>query len=269
MKIKLLTKQQLVESLNPVLDGNSISSLNSTINYNCFNDFYDRPQFLEPDCNTTHEPNTQGPGKKYYLATMFVNGRPISPWSARFIGGQSTVNKQYQIQNYNDTSINLQSIVKQYLNNKNNIELDEIKVSKVKIHKIFKSKSTIGINVIMSFNLNEYENIWCKIENINSNTPEFKCDELNNLKKDVFIRVKGKIFNLLFNYLLVNSGEYTLIADEFYVYDQLGRIKKLLKNSVVEVVHTTKELIKIRIQEEIYIIKQPDYFFFNWYFIKN
>lgn len=279
MNKKLLSKEQLNEYFNPVLDGSVTNALQGIINTDAFDDFYDRPSNLEVDdttsCNKfTSDKDYYADFGKLYLSATFINGKPLTSWSAKFMNQPGGINhdkkdnmahmaNMYHL--YNLVKDKVSSFVKQGINTEFE---DNLNITNINIIKIIKTDG-INIDFILTFDLNEYKNIFCKFNKFNSNNVSFICSEIKDLSKEIQLRIKGKLFNILTNYLVADSGYYTLLSEEFYIFTALGEIKKIYKNSIIEVIKSTKDIINIRIEDKLYIIKKPDYYYFNWYFSKN
>lgn len=280
MSKKLLNKEQVYETFNPVLDGSSTGSLQGMINTDQFDAFCDRPTGLvtSDDCCDS---NFTGDGEAYNftgarlsLSATFINGKPLTDWSARFMnqpGSLSHVNRDMTAHLSN--MYHLYDLVKDrvsiFVRDANNHEFEEhLNVTNINILKITKPDG-INIDFTLTFDLNDYKNIFCKFSKFNTIDVKFSCDEISKLSKENQLRVKGKILNTLLEYLKPETGYYTLLAKEFYIFTYLGEIDKIYKDTVIEVLKSTDQYINIRIGDKLYIIKKPDYYYFNWYFSKK
>ena len=118
------------------------------------------------------------------------------------------------------------------------------------------------------FKLNDDE-LWGKFENVGVNLkPTFICEEINDIDIENKIRITGKIWNTLINWFKVKTGIYQMQAKNIFVFTELGQLKQISEGDVIEVLHSDENRIKIKHKEIIYLIKQPVYYWFNWYFIK-
>lgn len=273
MKKKLLTKEQVYEFFNPVLDGNTINSTGavSNINIDEFDNFYDRPKGLDLDhCEDEYTDEGDYPiSPTLSLSSTFINGKPLTDWSARFLNHPGSVSQAVQLTNmysiYTLIKTKFPNGFKDYLPK---VEVEETSITNIKIINIEK-KDGINITFNITFDLNEFSNIWCKIENFNNENYTFICSEINKLKFEDKLKIEGKIINTIKNFLKAESGYYILMSKEFYVFTTLGQIHKLHEGEVVELINSTSDKINIRKGNKQYIIKKPDYYYFNWLFTKK
>ena len=126
----------------------------------------------------------------------------------------------------------------------------------------------IGLNIHVKFKLND-EEVWGKFENVGVDLkPSFVCEEISKIDKENKVRITGKIWNTLLNWFKVKPGIYRMQAKYIFVFTELGQLHQLNEQDVIEVLHSDENRIKIKHKEKIYLIKNPVYYWFNWYFIK-
>lgn len=268
-KKKFLNRDQVFEFFNPVLDGSTIDC-DTSINTDVFQDFYDRPNGLECDDDSDNfEYGGRPPGKRWYLSTTYINGQPLTDWSARFLNNPTYTNKSVQLSNLYNVYMLMRSKIDGLLHKQTCSEIDETSIKNIKILKI-KKEQGIHISFVLTFDLNDNTDIWCKITNFDKMDYKFICSEISNLSKEEQLKIKGKIINALKKFLTPESGFYTLLAKEFYTYNNFGQIVKLKEGDLIEVINTKYgEVINIKKDGNLYIIKKPDYYYFNWLFSKK
>lgn len=277
--IKLLNKEIINEFFNPVLDGSTLSCSNDYMTYNLdldqFNSFCERPNDLElnNDCsNSNFTNNTDGVVPGFSLSATFINGKPLTPWSARFTNAgdyrgssrNNAINNDNLIQIYSLINTKFKDGFKKYINGNN--DLEKIIINNTKILNVEKKGIDIIFNI--TFDLNEYNNIFCKLQ-FNSHNHIFECPEISKLSVENKLKIQGQILKKVNEFLQVPSGYYTLLAEDFFVFTQFGQLHTLHKDDVVDVIYSDDSIIRIKKEGKIYIIKKPDYYYFNWLFIKN
>lgn len=299
---KFLTRDQVNENWNPVLTGETLPGSNfgyptgqtgptnpsfpgvnantygnyvnggsRNIDYNQFDQMSDKPAGLDDGCgcddgfldNPTHQ------GKQWSLSATFINGKPLTDWSARFLGMPGNMSNAIHLSNLYNIYTTLKTQIRGQLSKLlPKVELEEIIITNANVVKIEKTNH-IDISYTISFNLNERENLFCQFKKFNSSNPEFICSEISNLEMEDQLKIHGKLLNLLKEFLTPENGYYTLISKEFYTFNRFGQIEKLKENDVIEVIKSDEQSITFKKNNKQYIIKKPDYYYFNWFFIKK
>lgn len=273
----LKTKKQIFEFFNPVLGPNDFISSNNpdcpsdihpafAANADQCTDMYDKPVWLDPD----EDVHMRG-GDSLSIGAYYINGAPISSWGAR-VGGTSTqAYKQQQMQSF----YHVQQIKKKLFPNgieaffKNKTQaIEELEITKLNIVQMNPGSSGIGLNITIKFCINDDENIiWGKFINYGLDLqPKFVCEEIESLSKENKIKITGKIKNILINWFKVKTGIYQLLNNELIVYTEFGQLKRLHEGAVIEVIYSDEDKITIIYDNDKYIIKKPNYYWFNWNF---
>jgi hypothetical protein len=281
----LLTKEKVFENwLNPILSGGT----NNNIQYPgtfplppglqnpthvappTANDMIERPSWLNYEGNPADDTQVlKSGGDILSLGRFYINGVPLSSWSA--IGGSSVASANAQHINnwyYMDAIMKktFPNGMKAYLN-KN--EIAEYNISEVVIQKMKPTSTGVGLNMYLKFKFNDTE-LWAKYENIGVyEKPKFLCEEIHNLKIEDQIKVTGKLNNIIFEWFKAKTGIYKCLAKEVVVLNEKGYYDTITEGNIVEVLHSDKDKIKIKANENIYYVKKPTYFWFNWYFEKR
>lgn len=279
----LLSKDKVFENwFNPVLDGSTLSGPMSNItnfdnpftnpqnqiSYNDCNDMIDKPAWLDPDA----EPSG-GRGDSLSIGAYYINGVPLSSWSSRVGGSAVATYRHNMMQNFYYTDALLKRLFPngiQVTNKKD--RLPEYKINSLKIVKMNPVHGGIAFDIFIRFKLDQFDDneIWGKFENVGLDTiPQLQCAEINNLNKEEKIKIKGKLWNTISKWFKVKSGIYKVISDKVIVYTEFGQIKMLESGNIIEVIYADEDKIKIRFNEQIYIIKKPTYYWFNWYIEKQ
>ena len=275
------SKKQVLESWTPVLSGDYISSPGSNscspnyqepnIQDGC-NDIIDPPAWLNPD-----EDYVFGNGDRLSIGTFYINGAPLSNWSTRLGGSGVAAYRHSMMQNWYTT----QTLFKRFFPNGINVNKDadfkEIKIDKLKIIKMNPTSGGIYFDLFISFkileddeeNTEDKPEIFGKFVNLGSkHTPEFQCKEISKLNKETKIKIKGKLWNFIKDWFKAKPGIYNTIAKEVLVYNEFGQLVKLHLDNKIEVLSSNEDNIRITYDNNIYIIKKPTYYWFNWYFNK-
>lgn len=275
----LLSKDKVCENwLNPFLTG----ATNQNIQYpgstqtnpgydnptsaKQYSDPIDIPAWLNPD---ETEEVIKMKGDILSLGRYYINGVPLTQWSA--IGGS-------QVSSFRNQQMNnwyyMDALMKKTFPNGikatlNKDEIKQYKISEVVIQKMKPTTTGIGLNLYVKFRFNENE-LWGKYENIGiTSQPKFLCEQIDKLDTEDQIKVTGKLKNIIFEWFKAKTGIYKCLAKEVLVINSNGQYDKILEGSVVEVLHSDQETIKIKTNNTIYNLKKPNYYWFNWYFEKR
>lgn len=279
-KSKLLTKDQVVENFgNPILDPYTYGGGLHQINYDpCNNSIVPntRPQdgsnVAQPVCNTDIidnppaflDPNiVYKPGEKLTLGATIINGVPLTPWGTLF-SGTTQWHQKNVIGNYQWLDSTMKSLYPNGIALPSR-EIQEIELSDIFILKMAPTDSGVGIFVDIEFKLNGQNLIgrFIKWPNV------FICEPLNNLQKEDYIRVLGKLKNGLIKWFKPASGVYNFVGRELVVWTELGQIHRLHAGDSIEVIQSTDDKITFMHKDVKYMIKKPTYYWFNWLFKKK
>lgn len=271
----LKSKEKVYEnSLNPYLDGSTVTGNTFTapsmnIEDICFDDMIEKPAWLDQDF--VDGDKTYRYSDVLSIGAYYMNGMPLTSWSGQYGGTNHIAHKRQIMQNH----YYLDALAKKLFPNgvsaylKDNEKL-ELKISNLKILKMVPCSIGIGFNIHITFNLDDTENIWGKFENVGVDVkPKFICEEISNLNIENKIRVTGKIWNTILKWFKPQTGIYTMVAKQIYVYTELGQLKQLKEFDVIDVLHSDENRIKIIHDGTVYLIKHPIYYWFNWYFLKT
>lgn len=283
MSKKLLSREMICEWLNPVLSDstsdNPFCQNQNIMTPNVQNDFSDiliePPMWLNPNgcegdniANNTAA-NYYGPAKEV-LGAMFINGMPLSSWGAMYGGNQQFWRKNV-MNNYFDVLHNIRGKMSDinlydYIDNDN-----EIEITNFIVQRMVPSDAGYGVNIYISFDYNG-ENIFAKYSKFgieDSTGYQFLCEPiLNSVSEETFIRVKGKIKNILNDWLCVKSGIYKCLANEVLTYNNFGQILRLKKDDIIEVIKSDTNKIQFNHKDQKLMIKTPTLYWFNYWFEK-
>lgn len=275
----LLSKDKVLENwLNPFLTGATNQNIQSPNSYQV-NPGYDNPTSAQQQGDPIEVPvwlnHENGEeiikmkGDILSLGRFYINGVPLTQWSS--IGGS-------QVSSFRNQQMNnwyyMDAIMKKTFPNGikaalNKDELKEYKISEVVIQKMKPTATGIGLNLYVKFKFNENE-LWGKYENIGITAqPKFLCEQINTLDTEDQIKVTGKLKNIIFDWFKAKTGIYKCLAKEVLVINSNGQFDKILEGSIVEVLHSDQESIKIKTNNTTYSLKKPNYYWFNWYFEKR
>lgn len=204
------------------------------------------------------------------IGAYYLNGVPLSSWSAQVGGSQAAYQKKNMMQNWYYMNALTQFLfpkgLKSFLN-KDAIQSYEI--SKLTIMEMTPCNNGIGLNIFVRFMLNDAE-IWGKFLGVGIELkPKFLCQEIENLSVENKIKITGKLWNFIAAWFKAEPGIYKCRAKEVLVFSELGQLKKISEGSVVEVLQSDDDRIKLRYNDITYFVKKPTYYWFNWYFEKK
>ncbi len=270
----LSNKQQVLEFFNPVLNGDFLQSpgqqSNNMLNYDepstslnldCCGDMFDKPAWLDND----GEPTVMS-GDVLSVGAYYLNGVPLSSWSAQRGGSITGTIKKNTMQNY----YYIDALTKMLFPNGihaflNKDQIKNYNISKLTVVKMIPCNTGIGFNMYIKFIIDELE-IWGRFEKVGIDIkPLFFSEELNQLDKEGKIKIVGKVWNTIINWFKTKPGIYRCIAKELLVYSELGQLKVIPENSIIEVLSATDDRIKIKYEDINYLVKTPTYYWFNWY----
>lgn len=230
-------------------------------------DMIEKPAWLD-----NNDDNLVRNGDILSIGAFYLNGVPLSSWSANF-GSQASMQQRQTLKNFHYLDTLTQHLfpngVKAFINNK--IE-EEIVVSNLHIIRLVPHSNAIGLNAYVRFNISEEIEIWGKFENIGIDAkPKFVCGDINmeELSVENRIRVIGKVWNTMADWFKAKTGIYKCIAKDVLIYSELGQLKRISEGNVIEVLSADENKIKIRYEDTTYYIKNPTYYWFNWYFQKH
>lgn len=283
----LLSKEKVLENwLNPFLTGATNQNIqgpaNNAGNYDAIgisNPNYsqippvsdptiDIPSWLKPEGNPEDGIQKMS-GDILSVGRYYINGVPLTQWSA--IGGSAVASQRGQQMNnyyYMDAIMKktFPNGIKAYLNKD---EITEYKISEVVIQKMKPTSTGIGLNLYLKFKFNEQE-LWGKYENVGVYaTPTFICEQISGLKTEDQIKLTGKLRNIIFEWFKAKTGIYKCLAKEVLAVNEKGQYEKIIQGSIIEVLHSDKDSIKIKNNDTIFLLKKPNYYWFNWYFEKR
>jgi hypothetical protein len=274
----LASKEKVNEFFNPVLDGSYISGPNGQISQftgvqapdytsqftNC-SDMIDKPFWLDNDDETIVMN-----GDITSIGTYFINGLPLSSWSAQRGGSYTGAYKKVLTQNWYYVNALAKHLfpngIKAYLDKdkEKNYEIEDLSIIRMTPTNV-----GIGFHIYIKFSLNENE-IWGKFENVGIDLkPKFICEEIQTLSVEDKIKITGKIWNIILGWFKVQPGIYQCLMKDVLVFTELGQLKNITEGSIIEVIHSDEDKIKINFEQNTYIIKKPTYYWFNWYFEKK
>lgn len=276
------SKEQVLESWTPVLSGDYVSSPGSNSCEPNFippdqrddgcADMIDPPAWLDPDNDHVFRG-----GDRLSIGTFYINGAPLSNWSTRLGGSGVAAYRHSMMQNWFTTQTLFKRFFPNGLKLNNEHDFEELKISKLKVIKMNPTNGGIYFDLFISFKIltddnekdDDNQEIFGKFINLGSkSTPDFQCKEISKLNKETKIKIKGKLWNLIKDWFKAKPGIYNTIANEVLVYNEFGQLIRLHIDNKVEVLSATDDTIRLTYDNNIYIIKKPTYYWFNWYFEK-
>jgi hypothetical protein len=155
-----------------------------------------------------------------------------------------------------------------YKSLKSKLSLDDQSISNLKIIRIIKSIS-YKYDVYFSFKINEDE-YWGVVTDI-VNNPEIKSEVFKDYgliqTKEWIIKTKGLILKTIKNWLKPQFGKYKLLIDEIICYSSIsGKMLKLSKNSIVEILKSYDDKIIFEFDGDQYSLIGDNFIYFNWWF---
>ena len=150
------------------------------------------------------------------------------------------------------------------------LALEDQDIMSLNILKIVKEE--IYYNVYVKFVIDE-EEYWGVINNVLSNTPEFKSEVFKDYdliqSKEWIIKIKGLIVKTIKEWLRPETGMYKLIGENVICFStETGKQLSMDTGIEVEVVRSHSDKIIIRYDEDTYDLKGDNYIYFNWWFQK-
>jgi hypothetical protein len=158
-----------------------------------------------------------------------------------------------------------------YRNLKSKLMLDQQQITSLKILRII-TKDHVHYDVYISFVVDE-EEYFGEIKNILSENPImnseiFKDSDLVQAKEWV-IKTKGLLVKNIKQWLHPKSDKYRLLNDYVICYSvETGKLAKIEKNTIVEVVRAFDNKIIIRYNNELYTLLNDNFIYFNYWFEK-
>ncbi len=154
---------------------------------------------------------------------------------------------------------------------KSKLSLEAQKIDSLKILRISKVNE-INYDAYISFKIDD-EEYYGVIHNLTSVNPSFKSEVFKDShliqSKEWIIRTKGLIVKTVKQWLKPEVGSYSLINDEVICYSvDTGKMAKITKGSVVEVIRTYDNKILIKYMNEYYTLNNDNFIYFNWWFEK-
>lgn len=281
----LLSKNKVYEFFNPYLDGTVSAGTPNTnpgvfapndiiapsgLNHMQDIDMLDKPAWLDTDDTTVWKH-----GDAQSIGTFFINGEPISSWGAMRGGSLTGSFKKHMLQNWYNITNNVLGMFPNGLKAQIQDSEEFYQIEELKIIQMIPNSNGIGFHMNIQFRLTHQEDeidtiIFARIENIGPNMQhKFICQELDGLSKKQYIAIIGKIWVAINNFFEVPCGIYTCKNKEVITYSELGQIKVIEQNNIIEVLFVDDNKIKFSFNNTIYYIKGPSYYWFNWYFQKN
>lgn len=152
------------------------------------------------------------------------------------------------------------------------LALENQNIQYLKIIRLVKSGG-INWNAYISFVIDNYE-YWGVIKNVLDRNPEFTSEVFKDFDliqtKEWVIKIKGLIVKTIKKWLHVEPGEYLLVNDEVYAYNnETGDILRIEKDADIEVIRSYDNKINIKYKDNFYTIKGEGFVYFNYWFLKK
>ena len=158
-----------------------------------------------------------------------------------------------------------------YRSLKSKLSLDDQSISNLKIIKTVKSTS-LKYDVYLSFKIDQDE-YWGVITDI-LNNPELKSEVFKDhdllQTREWIIKTKGLIIKTIKNWMKPQFGKFKLLLEEIVCYSNLtGKLLRLPKNSIVEVLKSYDDRIIFEFEGDQYTLVGDNFVYFNWWFESN
>jgi hypothetical protein len=158
-----------------------------------------------------------------------------------------------------------------YRSLKSKLSLDDQSISNLKIIKTVKSTS-LKYDVYLSFRIDQDE-YWGVITDI-LNNPELKSEVFKDhdllQTREWIIKTKGLIIKTIKNWMKPQFGKFKLLLEEIVCYSNLtGKLLRLPKNSIVEVLKSYDDRIIFEFEGDQYTLVGDNFVYFNWWFESN
>lgn len=158
-----------------------------------------------------------------------------------------------------------------YRSLKSKLSLDDQSISNLKIIKIVKSTS-LKYDAYLSFKIDEDE-YWGVITDV-LNNPELKSEVFKDhdllQTREWIIKTKGLIIKTIKNWMKPQFGKFKLLLEEIICYSNLtGKLLRLPKNSIVEVLKSYDDRIIFEFEGDQYTLVGDNFVYFNWWFESN
>lgn len=156
----------------------------------------------------------------------------------------------------------------QFKNLKSSILLDNQNLTSLTIQKIIKS-NTINYDVYIIFKIDENE-YWGVVKNILSN-PELISEMFNDPEliktHEWILKIKGRIIKEIKNWLKPQFGKFKLLINEIQcLSSETGKLLKLPKGSIIEVLKSYDGRIVFKYNSDQYSLLRDNFIYFNWWF---
>jgi len=154
---------------------------------------------------------------------------------------------------------------------KSKLGLDSQNVENLKVLRIVK-KDEVNYFVYISFMIDGQE-YYGVIENILTNNSSMKSEVFKDFdliqSKEWIIRTKGLLINTVKKWLVPEKGNYKLLNDQIICYSvDTGKMAKIEKGALIEVIKCFDTKIVFRFENEIYNLVNDNFIYFNWWFEK-
>jgi hypothetical protein len=158
-----------------------------------------------------------------------------------------------------------------YKSLRSKLSLENQDVKDIKILRIIKSQ-TLGYDIYLTFVIDE-ETYWGKIEDVMSLNPKLSSEVFKDADlyqpKEWIIKITGLITKTIKTWLKPEPGMYRLLNDDITCYSvETGKLLKMEKGIVIEVVRSHNDKIIIRYDSDTYNLVGDNYIYFNWWFEK-
>jgi hypothetical protein len=175
-----------------------------------------------------------------------------------------------------DANKRLYDIAKNVMNTKDFINFvandrnDLLNISDLKLLRI-DIKNSINVNLFISFIYNK-ETYFAAIYNYNQN-PTFKSEFFTNygvfFTKEFKIKFEGMFLKIFKKWFAVEHSNYKCLKETIVNNIVTGQEISIKPNDIVYVYQTTNTEIFIKLNDIKYKVSGSNYYYFNYYFIKN
>jgi len=154
---------------------------------------------------------------------------------------------------------------------KSKLGLDSQNVENLKVLRIVK-QDEVNYFVYISFMI-DGEEYFGVIENILTYNASMKSEVFKDFNliqsKEWVIRTKGLLINTVRKWLMPDKGNYKLLNDHIICYSvDTGKMARIEKGAVIEVIKCFDTKIVFRFENEIYNLVNDNFIYFNWWFEK-
>lgn len=155
---------------------------------------------------------------------------------------------------------------------KSKLSLENQKIESMKVLRITKSNE-VNYDAYITFVI-DGEEYYGVIEDLMGKYPTFTSEVFKDSdliqSKEWVIRTRGLVIKTVKTWMLPDKGIYKLENDVCYITsNETGELQKIEKGDTIEVISSRLNNISVRYQNKIYSLRNDNFVYFNWWFIKE